>query len=95
MIVCRALQKLGLPLQKKSPHAAERDAPALQEGRREFGEEVEPIEPKRLVFANETGVTTAMSPAYGRAPRGERVEVSAPASWEDVLPGRYRLALGI
>jgi transposase len=32
----------------------------------------------------ETGVTTAMTPAYGRSPRGERVGASAPASWEPV-----------
>ena len=68
MIICRALQKLGLPLKKKSPHAAERDTPEAQEERREFAEDVEPIEPKRLVFVDETGVTTAMTPAYGRAP---------------------------
>ena len=84
MIVCRALQKLGLPLKKKSSQAAERETPEVQEERREFAEDVEPIEPKRLVFADETGVTTAMTPAYGRAPKGERVEASAPASWESV-----------
>jgi transposase len=84
MIVCRALQKLGLPLKKKSPHAAERDTPEVQEERREFAEDVESIEPRRLVFVDETGVTTAMTPAYGRAPKGERVEASAPASWESV-----------
>jgi transposase len=84
MIICRALQKLGLPLKKKSPHASERDTPEVQEERREFGEEVEPIEPRRLVFVDETGVTTAMTPAYGRAPKGERVESSAPASWESM-----------
>src|SRR4051794_7398895 len=84
MIICRALQKLGLPLKKKSPHASERDTPEVQEERREFAEEVEPIEPKRLVFVDETGVTTAMTPAYGRAPRGEWVEATAPASWESV-----------
>jgi transposase len=33
---------------------------------------------------DETGITTAMTPAYGRAPSGERVESSAPASWESV-----------
>src|SRR3954453_9022790 len=82
MIICRALQKLGLPLKKKSPHASERDTPEVQEERREFAEAVEPIEPKRFVFVDETGVTTAMTPAYGRAPKGERVEASAPASWE-------------
>ena len=84
MIICRALQKLGLPLKKKSPHAAERDTPEVRQMRREFRREVEPIEPGRLVFVDETGVTTAMTPAYGRAPRGERVEASAPASWESV-----------
>jgi transposase len=84
MIICRALRKLGLPLKKKSPHASERDTPEVQEERREFGEAVEPIEPRRLAFVDETGVTTAMTPAYGRAPRGERVEASAPASWESV-----------
>src|SRR5947209_4781864 len=84
MIICRALQELGLPLKRKTPHASERDTPEVQEERREFAEEVEPIEPRRLVFVDETGVTTAMTPAYGRAPKGERVEASAPASWESV-----------
>src|SRR3954447_12329250 len=84
MIICRALQKLGLPLKKKSPHASERDTPEVREQRREFAEDVEPPAPGRLVFVDETGVTTAMTPAYGRAPVGERVEISAPASWESV-----------
>src|SRR3954464_10832707 len=84
MIICRALQKLGLPLKEKSPHASERDTPEVQEERSEFAEDVEPIEPQRLVFVDQTGVTTAMTPAYGRAPKGERVESSAPASWESV-----------
>jgi transposase len=84
MIICRALQKLGLPLKKKSPHAAERDTPEVEKRRREFRKQVDPIEPGRPVFVDETGVTTAMTPSYGRAPRGERVEASAPASWESV-----------
>lgn len=84
MIICRALQKLGLPLKKKSKYASERDTPEVQQKRRAFRKEVGPIEPRRLVFVDETGVTTAMTPSYGRAPRGERVEASAPASWESV-----------
>ena len=84
MIICRGLQKLDLPLKKKSPHASERDTPEVQQKRRSFREKIKPIEPGRLVFVDETGVTTAMTPAYGRAPRGERVEASAPASWESV-----------
>ncbi len=84
MIVCRALQKLGLPLKKKSPHASERDTPEVRKKRRSFRKKIEPIESRRLVFVDETGVTTAMTPVHGRAPRGARVEDSAPASWESV-----------
>ena len=78
------MQKLGLPLKKRSPHASEGDTPEVRKKRRSFRKKVEPIEPKRLVFVDETGVTTAMTPSYGRAPEGERVESSAPASWESV-----------
>src|SRR5206468_2638369 len=52
MIICRALQKLGLPRKKKSKHAAERDTPEVQEERRAFAEDVEPIQPRRLVFVD-------------------------------------------
>ncbi len=78
MIICRALQKLGLPLKKKSPHASERDTPEVREKRRSFRKKVELIESRRLVFVDETGVTTTMTRAYGRAPRGERVDTSPP-----------------
>ena len=33
---------------------------------------------------DETGATTAMTPAYAWAPRGERAYASAPGSWESV-----------
>jgi transposase len=84
MIVWRGLQKLDITRKKKTRRAAERDRPEVQKKRRSFRREVEPMEPERLVFVDETGVTTAMTPAYGRAPRGERVSASAPASWESV-----------
>jgi transposase len=84
MIVWRGLEKLGITRKEKALHATEQDRLDVQRERSLFLEEVEPIEPKRLVSVDETGVTTAMTPAYGRAPRGERVEASAPASWESV-----------
>lgn len=84
MIVWRALKKLGITRKKKTKHAAERDRPDVQQERRVFRREIERIEPRRLVFVDETGVTTAMTPSYGRAPRGERVVDSAPASWESM-----------
>lgn len=84
MIVWRGLKALGITRKKKTLHAAERDRPEVQEKRRAFRRKVKRIEAGRLVFVDETGVTTAMTPAYGRAPRGERVFASAPASWESV-----------
>jgi transposase len=84
MLVWRALRKLGITVKKKSPPAAERDRPEVKQKRREFRQDVARIEPGRLVFADEAGVTTAMTPRYGRASRGERVGDSTLASWESV-----------
>ena len=84
MIAWRGLEKLGITRKKKTVHASEQDRPVVQDERQSFLEEVEAIEPKRLVFVDETGVTTAVTPAYGRALKGERVDASAPASWESV-----------
>jgi transposase len=84
MIVWRGLKRLGITRKKKTLRASERDTAEVREGRREFRRDVESIDPGRLVFVDETGVTTAMTPAYGWAPRGERVEASAPASWASV-----------
>jgi transposase len=56
----------------------------VQKKRRSFRREVKRIEPKRLVFVDETGVTTAMTPAYAWAPRGEWAVDSAPGWWESL-----------
>jgi transposase len=79
-----ALDRLGLTRKQKSLHASQRDRPDVQEKRRSFRRKVRQIEPKALVFLDETGITTAMTPAYARAPRGERAVDSAPASWDTV-----------
>ena len=79
-----ALDRLGLTRKKKSLHAEQRDRPDVQAKRDVFRQEVGTIEPEKLVFVDETGVTTAMTPAYARAPRGQRVVDSVPASWETV-----------
>ncbi len=80
----RALRRLGLTRKKKTLHADERGRPDVQKRRRSFRREVKRIEPERLVFVDETGVTTAMTPAYAWAPRGERADASAPRSWGSV-----------
>jgi transposase len=80
----RALRRRDLTRKKKTLHADERDRPDVQQKRRRFRRRVTKIEPERLVFVDETGVTTAMTPAYAWAPRGERAYASAPGSWESV-----------
>jgi transposase len=79
-----ALRRRGLTLKTKSLHASDQDRPDVQTKRRPFRRKVKRIEPERLVFVDETGVTTAMTPAYAWAPRGERASASAPGSWESV-----------
>jgi transposase len=84
MMIWRGLKALGITRKKKTLRAAERDRPEVRAKRRVFRKAVARIAPRRLVFVDETGVTTAMTPAYGRAPRGERAVGTAPASWQSV-----------
>lgn len=78
----RAVRRRRLTYKKKSLHADQRDRPDVQRKRRAFRRTIRQIEPNRLVFVDETGATTTMTPAYAWAPRGERAVDSAPASWE-------------
>ncbi len=82
--IWRALRRQRLTCKKKTQHADERDRPDVQEKRRSFPRKVKRVEPKRLLFVDESGVTTAMTRAYGWAPRGERAVGSAPGSWESL-----------
>jgi transposase len=77
-----ALRQLDLTRKKKTLHADQRDRPDVQTKRRSFRRKVKEIEPERLVFVDETGVNTAMTPTYAWAPRGERAYASAPGAWE-------------
>lgn len=78
MAVCRALRRLGLPPQKKSLHACERDRSDVVEDRAAFAQEVAAADPAKVVVIDESGVTTAMTRARGRAPPGVRVHGAVP-----------------
>jgi transposase len=58
----------GLDGEKKSLIASERDPVA----RAAWREAMADVPPERLVFVDETGTHTRMTPLYARAPRGER-----------------------
>jgi transposase len=66
-----------LDLQKKSLVATERD----EEARSSFRERLKGVDPERLRFVDESSTTIALTPRYGRAPRGERTLGKAPRNW--------------
>jgi transposase len=82
--ICRALKKLGITRKKKTLHAQQRDTPEVQKKRRAFRREVAKLDPKHLVFVDESGVNTAMTRTHGRAPAGERVHGAVPGFWESM-----------
>jgi transposase len=79
--IWNTLRRLGLTYKKKTLRAAERSRPDVQKKRRQFRRKVRQIQPKRLVFVDETGVNTAMTPTHAWAPRGERAIGPVPTSW--------------
>src|SRR3954463_487813 len=78
MTIARALSKLRLPRKKKIPRSQEQDRPDVQEQRQEFCAKLAGVDPRRLVFVDESGANTAMTRTHGRAPVGQRVSTNTP-----------------
>jgi transposase len=72
------LKKLGLRLKKKSLHAVERDTEANRKRREEFAARIQSISPERLIFLDESGVTTSMTRLYARGTGGGRIHEATP-----------------
>jgi transposase len=79
--IWRTLRRFRQTSKKKTLHASERDDPKVQAKRRRDRREVEQMDAKRLVFVDETGINTAMTPTHAWAPRGKRAIGSVPTSW--------------
>ena len=58
--------------------ASERD----QRARSAFRARVRFLDPRKLVFVDESGTNITLAPLYGWAPRGERAYGKAPRNWE-------------
>jgi len=84
MTVWRALRKLKMTRKKKVFRADERDRPDVRRKRQQFQKELAGLDPKRLIFVDEMGATTALARPYGRAPQGERVYGSVPGHWKSL-----------
>jgi transposase len=64
--------------EKKSSHAAEQDRPDVLRRREAWFEGQLDLDPARLVFIDETWVSTNMARLRGRAPRGQRLRAAVP-----------------
>ena len=70
---------------KKTLHASEQDTEEGRQRRQSWWELIARIDPQRLVFLDESGVTTEMTRRYGRGERGDRVCEGAPGGhWHTV-----------
>lgn len=68
----------GSAAEKKSLYAAEQDTAAGQARRFQWWKQAGRIDPERLIFLDESGITTEMTRRYGRGPGGERVREATP-----------------
>src|SRR3972149_10407062 len=64
--------------QKKTAHAAEQQRRDVRVARTAWFDGQLDLDPKKLIFIDETGTTTKMARLYGRAPRGERCRAAIP-----------------
>jgi len=73
----------GYAAEKKSLHATERDSEENRRRREVFLDRLRSIAPERLIFLDESGVSTQMTRRYARASRGVRVYETTPeGSWK-------------
>lgn len=82
-----------MDVQKKSAHALEQDRPDILKRRRAWFDGQLDLDPAKLVFIDETGLSTKMARLRGRAPRGERCRAGVPhGHWKTtIFTGALRL----
>ena len=76
--MARAAQD-GPAAEKKSIHAREQDSEEGRRRRQAWRNQLAEIDPRRLVFVDESGATTEITRRYGRAFGGQRVREGTPA----------------
>ncbi len=82
--VFRFLRHLGLTY-KKALHAAEQDRPDVATLRRRWRRSQRKLDPRRLVFIDETAISTSMTRRGGRAARGQRLVCKVPfGAWQSM-----------
>ena len=75
------IARVGVAAKKKSVHASERDTPAVCQARQQYWAQLATCQFKHLKFVDEAGCNIAMTPRYGRAARGVRVQDAVPKNF--------------
>jgi transposase len=71
-------EKAEAAVEKKSLHASERDTEANRLKRQQFIERIRATPPERLIFLDESGITTSMTRLRGRCLGGLRIHEATP-----------------
>jgi transposase len=72
------VDRAGLSYKKKSLHASEQDRPKVARRRLQWQQRQHAVDPKQLVFIDETWAKTNMTPTHGRCPVGQRLVAKVP-----------------
>ena len=76
--VWRFLARHKITRKKKTGHASEQEREDVEASREAWFEGQLDLDPKKLVFIDETSISTSMARRFGWAPRGERCRASIP-----------------
>jgi transposase len=76
--VWRFLARHGITRKKKTGHASEQEREDVEAEREAWFEGQLDLDPSKLVFIDETAISTNMARRFGWAPRGERCRASVP-----------------
>lgn len=77
--------QVGAEVEKKSLHASERDTEANRLKREQFLECIRATTPEKLIFLDESGVTTSMTRLHGRYLGGRRIHEATPRGHWKIL----------
>jgi transposase len=86
--------EIGSTVEKKSLHASERDTEVNRKRREEFVAKISTVEPERLIFLDESGVTTSMTRLYARCLGGKRIHEATPGGHWKIMTILGAMSLG-
>jgi len=87
-------EEAGAASEKKSLHATERDTEENQKRRREFAARIGAVSPERLIFLDESGITTSMTRLRARCLGGKRIHEAAPGGHWKIMTILGAMSLG-